>query len=76
MITPVHRPTTAALLGGSGSGRGGSSEGGGITGKLLQVLELLDPINLRINVLDKKLCNWLSMLSIHPDGPIHTQKRL
>ena len=69
--TSVHRPTIAALLGCSGSGRGGSSKGDGTTGKLLQVLELLDPTNLGTHVLDKNFFHWLSILSIHTDGPMH-----
>ena len=65
--TSVHRLTYVALLGCSGSGRGGGGggEGGSITGKLLQVRQLLDLMNFGVCVLNKNSATG----SPHSRGP-------
>ena len=51
--TSSHRLPVVALLGCSGSGRGGGGEGGSVTGKSLQVRQLLDVMNFGVCVLNK-----------------------
>ncbi len=50
--TSSHRLPVVALLGCSGSGRGRGGEGGSVTGKSLQVRQLLDLINFGVCVLN------------------------
>ena len=51
--TSSHRLPVVALLGCSGSGRGRGGEGGSVTGKSLQVRQLLDLMNFGVCVLNK-----------------------
>ena len=71
--TSIHRLPVVVLLGCNGSVRGGGGEGGGVTGKSLQVRQLFDLMNFGVCVLNKN-CTTGSPCSRCPRMVRCTQK--